>query len=88
MSTEPTIDFESLLSPISEEAPCGVALKDDPAESHLYYAVKDAREAARTAERAMAQAAFADEEEEAHLIGGPWSSWPKVRFETSRKTFG
>jgi len=63
MATSPTIDFDALLRPISEEAPCGVALKDDPAEAQLYYAVKDAREAARTAERAAAQAAFADDEE-------------------------
>jgi len=67
MSTPPTIDFESLLSPISEEAPSGVSLKEDPAQAPTYYTVKDAREAARAAERALAQAAFADDEDEAQL---------------------
>jgi type VI secretion system protein ImpA len=56
MASPPTIDFDSLLGPIDESAPCGVALKDDPATSSTYYAIKDAREAARAAERAGAWA--------------------------------
>lgn len=52
MASPLTIDLDSLLRPISDEAPCGRALKDDPATAPLYYQVKDAREAARAAERA------------------------------------
>jgi type VI secretion system protein ImpA len=51
MATPDVLDFDRLLSPISEEAPAGVALKDDPAGSRAYYEIRDAREAARTAER-------------------------------------
>jgi type VI secretion system protein ImpA len=61
MASPLTIDLEALLAPISEEAPCGVALKDDPASAPIYYEVKDAREAARAAERAGAGSAWGDE---------------------------
>lgn len=52
MASPLTIDLDALLAPIADEAPCGVALKDDPASASIYYEVKDAREAARAAERA------------------------------------
>jgi type VI secretion system protein ImpA len=55
MASPPTIDVESLLQPISEEAPCGVSLRDDPTTAQLYYQVKDARQAASAAERAGAR---------------------------------
>ncbi len=78
MSVPPTIDFESLLSPISEDAPCGVALKEVPSESHLYYAVKDAREAARSAERALAHAAFDSEDEDSPQASVEPPDWRTV----------
>lgn len=69
MATPATIDFDSLLAPISDASPCGVALKDDPATASLYYQIKDAREAARAAERAAKHAEWGDE-------GGPASASP------------
>jgi type VI secretion system protein ImpA len=55
MASPPTIDIERLLQPISNDAPCGAALKEDSTTAPLYYEVKDAREAARAAERAGAR---------------------------------
>lgn len=53
MATPDILDFEVLLAPVSEENPAGPELKEDPAQSAVYYSVKDAREAARTAERML-----------------------------------
>lgn len=55
MATPPTIDIDSLIEPISADAPCGRSLKEDPTAAPLYYRVKDAREAARAAERSQAR---------------------------------
>jgi type VI secretion system protein ImpA len=71
MPSPSTLDFESLLQAISEEAPCGVALKEGPATAPIYYQVKDAREAARAAERAGARG-----EDE----GGPAAQKPDWRL--------
>lgn len=46
------IDVEALLAPISEEAPAGVDPRSDTSANSLYYRVKDARNSARSAERA------------------------------------
>jgi type VI secretion system protein ImpA len=70
MASPPTIDFDALLAPISEAEPAGVALKDDPASAPVYYAVKDAREAARAAER-LASAAWDDESGDRGSAGKP-----------------
>lgn len=65
MASPETLDFERLLKPISAERPAGVELKEDPALSSTYFKVKDAREAARGAERKQAQAISAGEPESA-----------------------
>ncbi len=50
------LDFDTLLHPIADDAPTGAELKEDSSLSPLYYKVKDAREAARTAERNLQMA--------------------------------
>lgn len=52
MTAPQVIDIEALLAPISEEAPAGTDPRGDTSNSSLYYKVKDARNAARSAERA------------------------------------
>ncbi|MEZ5978985.1 MAG: type VI secretion system protein TssA [Planctomycetota bacterium] len=46
------LDTEALLRPISDEAPAGANLRDDPSSGAAYYEIKDARNAARAVERA------------------------------------
>lgn len=46
------LETESLLRPIREDAPTGENLRDDPSPGSPYYQLKDARNAARAAERA------------------------------------
>lgn len=52
MDSPQAIDIESLLRPISEETPAGTDPRADSSPSSLYYRTKDARNAARSAERA------------------------------------
>lgn len=59
MASPQVIDVEALLAPISEEAPAGADPRSDSSPNSLYYRVKDARNAARAAERAAVE------------IGGP-----------------
>lgn len=59
MASPQVIDVEALLAPISEEAPAGADPRSDTSPNSLYYRVKDARNAARAAERAAVE------------IGGP-----------------
>jgi len=49
------LDFSTLLQPISKEAPSGANLREDISSNSLYYQIKDARTAARTAERNQTQ---------------------------------
>jgi type VI secretion system protein ImpA len=49
------LDTESLLRPIREGAPAGDNLRDDPSPTSLYYRIKDARNTARSVERAAQQ---------------------------------
>lgn len=51
MATAETIPLEALLAPISDAAPAGVNVRLDPDPGSLYYRIKDARAAARAAER-------------------------------------
>ncbi|MGI6415269.1 MAG: type VI secretion system protein TssA [Thermoguttaceae bacterium] len=53
MGSPSVLDFDRLLSPIPGECPAGVALKEDYSPGSPYYAIKDARSAARAAERSM-----------------------------------
>jgi len=62
MASEEILDFEALLAYIPGENNVGPELKEDPELSATYYEIKDAREAARTAERQL-QMAWGEEEE-------------------------
>jgi len=45
------INIKELIEPISDEHPTGVDLRSDTSATSLYYQIKDARQAARSAER-------------------------------------
>ncbi|NNE64493.1 MAG: type VI secretion system protein TssA [Gammaproteobacteria bacterium] len=51
MASEEIIPLEQLLAAISEESPVGRDIRDDDEQDSLYQAIKDARIAARSAER-------------------------------------
>jgi len=51
MASEEIIQLESLLQPISEDNPVGDDIREDPSPVSPYYSIKDARNAARAAER-------------------------------------
>jgi type VI secretion system protein ImpA len=51
MASADTIDFAPLLEPIPGDSPVGEDLRTDSSPSSLYYQIKDARSAARAAER-------------------------------------
>jgi len=53
MPSAEVLDFAALLAPISEAKPVGDDPRTNSTPSSPYYAVKDARSAARTAERAL-----------------------------------
>jgi type VI secretion system protein ImpA len=55
MALPQVIDIDALLAPISEEAPAGTDPRADTTSSSLYYKTKDARNAARSAERAAVE---------------------------------
>ena len=59
MSQGQVIDIDAILSPISDEAPAGTDPRNDTSSTSLYYRAKDARNAARSAERSSVE------------IGGP-----------------
>lgn len=76
MASSETLDFDRLLAPISEDSPGGAELKEDASLSAVFYEIKDAREAARTAERQMLQAAMFGDEGEMESVDRP--DWRKV----------
>ena len=51
MASPEILDFEKLLQPVSEAAPAGVELKEDPSGSSIFRQVKDARDAASALEK-------------------------------------
>ncbi len=53
MPSPEVLDFAKLLAPISGEKPTGLDLRADATPTSAYYAIKDARTAARAAERQM-----------------------------------
>ncbi len=53
MPTPPLFDIEELLAPVADENPAGGDLRDNASAASDYYKVKDARSAARAAERSM-----------------------------------
>lgn len=52
MASEAVIDIEALSQAISEDAPAGANIREDVSPGSVYYRLKDARSAARAAERA------------------------------------
>ncbi len=68
MPTADVLDFDKLLSPISDEQPAGEDLRGNAGPTSLYYKVKDARSAARAAERQM----------EGGLADAPTADWKAV----------
>jgi len=52
MATDPLFAVEDFLQPVAEDAPCGADPRSDTSPSSVYYRLKDARTAARAAERA------------------------------------
>lgn len=69
MPTPDLIDFDALLAPVSDEAPCGADIREDASPISVYYQLKDARSSARAAERLM----DADDES-----GGLLSDWRTI----------
>jgi type VI secretion system protein ImpA len=53
MSSPEVLEFATLLAPIPGDKPAGVDLRSDPSPTSAYYAIKDARNAARAAERQL-----------------------------------
>ena len=51
MASEEIIQLDTLLQPISEDNPVGNDIRDDSSPTSPYYSIKDARNAARAAER-------------------------------------
>src|SRR5581483_9147750 len=51
MASQEVLDFSQLLLPITGDGPAGEDLRADASPNSLYYLVKDARSAARAAER-------------------------------------
>jgi type VI secretion system protein ImpA len=63
MALPQVIDIDALLQPISEDAPSGTDPRSDSSPTSLYYRTKDARNAARSAERATVEIGGAPPEE-------------------------
>ena len=51
MASEEIIAVEDLLAPITEDNPVGQDIRADSSPASVFYAIKDARNAARAAER-------------------------------------
>lgn len=83
MSTEATLDFDSLLAPIADDAPSGPSLREHPELSRAFYAVREARNMAMEAERALARLALLQSSDFDKQPGGqeeprPVPNWGKV----------
>jgi type VI secretion system protein ImpA len=61
MASPAVLDLDSLLAPVSAESPAGANLREDFTPTSIYYELKDARTAARAAER-RAQATYDEED--------------------------
>jgi type VI secretion system protein ImpA len=61
MESSSLLDFDRLLTPIPGDAPAGIDLRLDPSPSSPYFQMKDARSAARAAERGLDASGMADE---------------------------
>src|SRR5690554_951063 len=54
MASDPIIDIDALSQPIAGDTPAGSDIREEVSPSSLYYQLRDARPAARPAERAPA----------------------------------
>jgi len=85
MATEATIDIEALLQPFSDEKPAGEDIREDYSPNSIYYQIKDARAAARTAER---QIIMSDDPEAMQSMVPEWNTVlqlaPKILTENSK----
>jgi len=79
MSSPEVLDFGKLLAALPGDNPAGVDLRTDPSPGSPYYAIKDARSAARAAERQMVLG-----EDEAS--GNPPDWRPVLEYATSALT--
>ena len=70
MSFSHVVDIDRLVSPVSDDAPQGTDIRADRSPASDYYTIKDARNAARAAERS---AMFGDKDS-----GDSYSSWQTV----------
>ncbi|WP_184046470.1 type VI secretion system protein TssA [Roseospira visakhapatnamensis] len=68
MSSPPVLDLETLLAPIAEDQPTGTDIREDASPTSPYYALKDARNAARAAERQVVDAG----EDESSSLAREW----------------
>ncbi|NQT37025.1 MAG: type VI secretion system protein TssA [Planctomycetes bacterium] len=84
MGSPEVVDFDRLLGPIPGDNPAGVALREDFSPTSEYHAMKDARAAARAAERNVVW----DDDEDAYAEPPNWRPilelGPKILAEQSK----
>ena len=85
MASPAVLDFERLLSPISDEQPSGPELRDDPASSGLFHQIKAASETARNAEKILLRASITADEDEAGEEDVARPDWSKQAAAFSRR---
>lgn len=68
MASPEVLDFDKLLEPLPGDNPAGEALREDFSPTSIYYQIKDARTAARNAERTVVW----DDEEGAEAPKADW----------------
>ena len=85
MASPELLDFAQLLEPIPGENPAGKPLREDFSPTSVYHQIKDARAAARAAERSVV---FDDEQSESQSSRADWKAilklGPKVIAEESK----
>jgi type VI secretion system protein ImpA len=83
MGSPEVLDIEKLLAPIPGDSPAGVPLREDLSPTSVYYAIKDARTAARAAERSIVY-----EDDQTHTERPDWGPvlelGPKILAEKSK----
>jgi len=70
MGTEATLDLDALLQSFSDDKPAGEDIREDFSPTSIYYQIKDARAAARTAER---QNLMSDDPDAIHQKISEWN---------------
>jgi len=71
MGTEATLDLDALLQSFSDDKPAGEDIREDFSPTSIYYQIKDARAAARTAER---QNLMSDDPDAIHQKVPEWNT--------------